>query len=328
MPQKSVTYGVTRIRCHEKDLINRDRMERMAEGTLDEAMRTLLDMGYGSLPNATPEQAESMIDRELTAASELIREVTFDEKTTDLFLMKADVHNLKLLLKLRLTGSNDQPAYMAGGCFSTDALSKMVQNSEYKELPEEFSKALTELEQSFQADVDPALISMELDKAYIAYAYRIGKKGFVKDYFKGMADFSNLLAMLRIRAMGGGPEKLRAAMLPAGNVTEAKLMQGLEAPADGLIKLLATGPAKDWITRGLDAYQKSGSLSPLERERDNYLISLVQKGKFEEDSILPVIAYLSAREQEAKCLRLILTAKRNRLPDSVITERLRELYGS
>lgn len=73
MPQNSVTYGVTRIRCHEKDLINREKMERMAEGTLDEAMRTLMDMGYGSLPNATPEQAELMIERELNAASDLKR---------------------------------------------------------------------------------------------------------------------------------------------------------------------------------------------------------------------------------------------------------------
>ena len=88
------------------------------------------------------------------------------------------------------------------------------------------------------------------------------------------------------------------------------------------------GPAKEWILKGLDAFQKGAGLSALEKERDNYLISMVQKAKFEENSILPVIAYLLAREQEAKCLRLILTAKRNRLPDSVITERLRELYGS
>ena len=319
MPQNSVTYGVTRIRCHEKDLINRDKMERMAEGTLDEAMRTLMDMGYGSLPNATPEQAELMIERELNAASDLIREVTFDEKTTDLFLMKADVHNLKLLLKLRLTGSGDTPAYMAGGCFTTEALYKMVQNSDYRELPEEFCKALTELEQSFQTDIDPARISMELDKAYIAYAYRVGKKGIAKSYFRGMADFSNLLALMRIR---------KDAMLPAGDIPEIKLIQALEAPADGLAKLLAAGPAKEWILKGLDAFQKGAGLSALEKERDNYLISMVQKAKFEENSILPVIAYLLAREQEAKCLSLILPAKRNRLPDSVITERLRELYGS
>ncbi|MBQ4611108.1 MAG: V-type ATPase subunit [Clostridia bacterium] len=326
MPQNSVTYGVTRIRCHEKDLINRDRMERMAEGTLEEAMRTLQDMGYGSMPDATPQQAERMIERELTAASELVREVSFDPTQTDLFLMKADVHNLKLLLKLRLTDSGEQPAYMAGGCFSTDALYKMVQNGEYRDLPDEFRKALAELEQSFQNQVDPALISMELDKAYIAYAYRVGK-GVAKTYFKGMADFSNLLALLRIRAMGGGLDKLKDAMLPGGDIPESRLIQGLEAPADGLAKLLATGPARERILKGLESFQKNGSLSSLERERDNYLLSLVQGGKFEGYTILPVIAYLLAREQEAKCLRLILTAKRNRLPDSVITERLRELYG-
>ena len=39
-----------------------------------------------------------------------------------------------------------------------------------------------------------------------------------------------------------------------------------------------------------------------------------------------LLAYLLGREQEAACIRLIITVKRNGLPDSIITERLRGLY--
>lgn len=325
MPQDSALYGVARIRCHEKDLIGKDKLHRMAEGTLEDAMRVLQDAGYGHVAEAGAAQGEELIASELRAAYQLVREVTFDQKLTDLFLMKADIHNLKLLLKLRLTGSQDKPALMEGGCYTQEALAKMVQEGSYKELPEELAQALMGLEQSFQTGVDPAEISIRLDRAYIAYALRTGGKE-AQPYFKAQADFGNILTALRIRANGGGAAKLRDALLPEGDIPHSRIMQALEAPADGLGKLLATGPVRDRVLKGLDGYLKNGSIAGLERERDNYLISLASQGKYAE-GIGPVIGYLMAREQEAKCVRLILTAKRNGLEESVITERLRELYG-
>jgi len=325
MPQDSAIYGVARIRCHEKDLIGREKLSRMAEGTLEEAMRALHDMGYGSMPDAGPEQAEDMISAELKAAYALVREVTFDQPLTDLFLMKADVNNLKLLLKLRLTGSQEEPALMEGGCYSPETLTRMVQEGSYKELPEEFKAALAALEQGFQSGVDPARISIELDKAYLAHALNRG--GEAAPYFRAQADFGNILTMLRIRANGAGAAKLREALLPEGDVPHSRLIQALDAPADGLGKLIATGPARERILKGLEQYLKNGSIAALERERDNYIISLASEGKYRDESMGPVLGYLLAREQEAKCVRLIITAKRNGLAEEVITERLRELYG-
>jgi len=326
MPQNSAIFGVARIRCHEKDLIGKDKMQRLCDSTADEAVRLLNDMGYGSMPDATAKDVEKLISNELNAAYALVREVTFDKELSDLFLMKADVHNLKLLLKLRLTGSKDDPAYMQGGCYAPEALYKMVQNSEYRDLPEEFRKALATLEQSFQADVDPAAISIMLDKAYMAYAMRVGK-GFAVPYFKAQADFANILALLRIRNMNGGIDKLKNALIPGGDIPESRFVQALEAPVDGLGKLIATGAAREHILKGLDAIIKGGSIVNMEKERDNYIISMASKDKYQNDTMAPVIGYLLAREQEARCVRLILTAKRNNLPESAVTERLRELYG-
>ena len=65
----------------------------------------------------------------------------------------------------------------------------------------------------------------------------------------------------------------------------------------------------------------------MERARDNSLIRLAERGRFDQDTVAPIVGYLLAREQEARCIRLILTAKRNGLPESIITERMRVLYG-
>lgn len=326
MPQNSAIFAVARIRCHEKDLIGRDKLQRLCDSTAEEAIRLLCDMGYGSMPDATVKDGEKLIANELNAARALVREVTFDTGLSDLFLLKADVHNLKLLLKLRLTGSKDEIAYMQGGCYAPEALYKMVQSGEYRDLPEEFRKALSTLEQSFQTAVDPAAISITLDKAYMEYAMRVGK-GFAVPYFKAQADFANVLSLLRIRSMKGGIDKLKNALIPGGDIPQSRFVQALDAPLDGLGKLLGTGEAREYILKGLDAILKGGSIANMEKERDNYIISIASKDKYQNDTMAPVIGYLLAREQEAKCVRLILTAKRNNLPESAITERLRELYG-
>ena len=325
MPQDSALYGIARIRCHEKNLIGRDKMQRLIDGNVEEAVRLLVDAGYGGIPDATVEDAERLITSELGNTYALIREISFDSATTDLFLMKADVNNIKLLMKLKLTDSGDEPLLMRGGLYSQEALMKFIAG-DYRDLPEEFREALSALEQNIQTSVEPAAISIALDRAYVQYAFRTAK-GFAASYFRAQADFDNVIAMLRIRSMGGGTDKLRTALLPEGDVPASRLAQAMDAPIDGMAKLIATGPARDGILRGLDAIQKGMEISVMERERDNCLISLANAGKLRDDSIAPVVGYLLAREQEAKCIRIILTAKRNGLPDTDMTERLRELYG-
>ncbi|MEA5059720.1 MAG: V-type ATPase subunit [Candidatus Pelethousia sp.] len=326
MPQDSVTYGVTRIRCHEKGLLGQDKLQRILDGSAEEAVRQLVDMGYGGLPDATAADAEQMVSNELAAAYALVKEVSFAPAVTNVFLMKADVHNLKLLLKLRLTGSGEAPALMQGGVYAPDALKRMVEAADYRDLPPQFQAVLSAMEQDFQSSVDPARISTALDGAYVQYAYDT-KHPLVLSYFKARADFDNVLAMLRLRQTGGSAERLRSMLLPEGAIPHAALLAALDAPMEGIARLVAMGPARAGILRGLDALQKGEGIAVLERERDDYLIKQVGGARFDNDTIAPVVAYLLAREQEAVCIRLVLTAKRNGLPDSIITERLRGLYG-
>lgn len=328
MPQTSATFGVARIRCHEKGLISQERMARLCDSSAEEAVRQLVDAGYGNMPGATVEDVESMIESELKETYTLVQEASFKPAVTDVFLMKADVHNLKLLIKLRLTGeANESPAYMAGGLYPVNKLEAMVHDMDYRELPAPFPKELAALEQSFSTHVDPVAVSVALDRAYAEYAYGIGDP-FVTEYFKVKTDFDNLLTVLRLRAMNAGPDRIRAALLPEGYISHSRLLSAADMPLDAMGKYVAAGvPAWDSIQKGLDAVTATGRISALERARDNYLIRLASAGKWEFTGIGPIVGYLLGREQEAKCIRLILTAKRNRLPDSIITERLRELYG-
>lgn len=326
MPQDSVIYAVARVRSAEKGLIGRQAMRRIADTAgAEEAVRLLLDAGYGRMPDATAADADKLIGNEIKAASELVREVTTKPEVTDVFLMRADVHNLKLLIKRRLTGSAETAGLMAGGLYGTDDLRAMVEKRDYAALPEWLKDTLEGLEVSFYTKVDPVKVSTALDSAYIERAKAQGDR-FLTRYFAATADFDNLLALMRLRKVSAEQEKLNAVLLPGGEIAKSEFVRALGLPEDGIKNIIA-GEAKDALNAGLAAVLRTGRITELEKARDNYLMGLAKEGKNENETLAPVIGYLLAREQEARDVRLILTLKRNSLPDGMIDERMRELYG-
>lgn len=327
MPQTSALYGVARIRSAERTLINRERLRRFLEMSADEMLRQLVESGYGAMPDATPDDTEALIASELVRAYDLVREVTTDPAMTDIFLMDADIHNLKLLIKLRMTGSRDEPALMHGGIFDEKMLKKCVEEGEYSPLPELLREALASIEESLIGSApDPARVSTVLDDAYIRYAYKYGN-AFVKEYFAAFADFTNIATLMRVRAMKGERGRFASLIIAPGEISRETLMRAFELPYDAVSRLVCSGKTKDAMARGIEAAAKTGHIANVERERDDYLIRLASAGKDDTDTVRPIVGYLIAKRQEARDVRLVLTTKRNGLPDEVINERMRLLYG-
>ena len=69
------------------------------------------------------------------------------------------------------------------------------------------------------------------------------------------------------------------------------------------------------------------SLADFEKWCDNQLMNLIKPQKTKNFTLSPIVAYLLGVENEIKMVRLILTGKLNSLPQSVILERVREMYG-
>lgn len=328
MPQSSAVYAVARIRAVEKRLIRTDRMTRILEASLEDALKLLCETGYGSLPDATADDMDRMIERELSNAAALVSAITPDRDLTDLFLMQTDVNNLKILLKARLM-NEDPPPLQAGGVFGAQKLAAWVKAGQYRDLPPAFSAALCSLESSLAVRPEPQKISLALDRAYLAHAIDTAKKkscGFAEAYFSAQADFANVLALLRISAMQAGAEMLSHAFLSGGAISLSTLKSAYGLSADALSSAVATGPCAREIAAGLSEIAKTGHISALEKWRDNALMNIMRSGKYGIDGIDALVGYLVAKEREALMIRLILTAKRNGLPQSVLQERMRELY--
>jgi len=329
MPQPSYAYACARISALEKSLFGRDAVRRMAEGTLEDALRQLSDAKYGNLPDATGEDTERMIESVRKQTAQTIRELSPDSELTDLFLLQTDAQNLKVLIKARLLGQTDF-AWLEGGLFTREQLSAMAAEAKYDLLPEEMRDAMVRLEAKLKISQEPQLVSVYADYGYHAHclaASKTVKEPFVKQYFAALCDFNNVITFLRMRAMGAQKEDLKEVLLPNAGVQSEALIAAYELSAETLTKAISSSVARSALQDGLNQMLASGNIAMLEKKRDDYLLSLVNEHRHESMTIFPVVGYFLARDREAKAVRLILTVKRNGLDDAVIAERLRELYG-
>lgn len=329
MPQPSYPYACARISALEKTLLDAAAVRRMADGSFEDAMRTLQDIRYGGVTDAAAADVEALIDYERNKTAKEITELSPAPELTNLLLLGTDVHNLKTLIKARLLESADVD-FLAGGLYEREYLSQCVAEGNYAELPKELSEALNDLENRLRVRVEPQMISVWLDRGYYAYALRVAKAArepFILDYFTASCDFNNLLTFLRMRAMGAQREDMRRMLLPEGDISYAELLGAYELSYETLFNLLTGNRAREAIVRGLNEMLKSGNIGALERERDDYLLSLVKSHRHDVMTIFPIVGYYLARDRESRAIRLILTVKKNGLDDAVIQERLRELYG-
>lgn len=329
MPQSSYAYACARISALENGLLDQKTVKRMADGSLEDAMRILLDVRYGGIPDATAADCERMIENVRRQTALDIRELSPKPELTDLFLFATDIHNLKLLLKARLLEQADIE-FLEGGLFSREQLKTAVAEQNYGLLPAQVAEAVYALEDRLKVEVEPQRVSVALDQAYLAYALEAARKSrdaFAIDYFTALCDFDNLITFLRMRAMGAAREDLRGMLLPEGGIRHDALYQAYELSDESLQRILSESHARGALAAGLADMQKTGNIGALERARENYLLSLVSAHKHDIDSVYRIVGYLLARDREAKAVRLIITVKRNGLDDAVIQERLCELYG-
>ena len=329
MPQPSYAYACARISALEKSLFGKDAVRRMAEGSLEDALRLLSDAKYGNLPDATGEDTERMIESVRRQTAQTIRELSPDELLTDLFLLQTDAHNLKVLIKARMLGTSEA-AWLEGGLFSREQMSQMVADAKYDLLPEEMADAMKRLEAKLKISQEPQLVSVYADYGYHAHclnAAKSMKEPFVRQYFEALCDFNNVITFLRMRAMGAQKEDLKEVLLPNAGVQCEALINAYELSAETLNKAISGSVAKSALQEGLNQMLVSGTISALEKSRDDCLLTLVNAHRHENMTIFPIVGYYLARDREAKAVRLIMTVKRNGLDDAVIAERLRELYG-
>ena len=257
----------------------------------------------------------------------LVDEISPDTRLTDVFLMRSDYHNAKAFLKMRQTSGDEQAALTPLGKVDNRELEEAVFKQEYSGLPEHLARAISAADAVVRLRPDPRTVDTVMDRAWYEWALSsVRSSRFLTGYFTAFADFHNLSSLIRARATGMTPAFFRETLLPGGTIPQAALSDAYAASGDLPLHRLDTRAYGPRCAQALQV-ALAGRAWEFEKFRDNYLTRYVRSRRWEHFSIEPVVAFLLAKEAEARAIRLIMAGKLNGVPGDVLGERLRELYA-
>lgn len=320
---KIYPFAVASVRSMENKLLSKQKLMQMAEAkTPEEALRLLSDTAYGTNQVQDIHQFEDMIEAHLEEIYTSVAKLISSEALIDIFLYKNDYHNVKVLIKEEIVKVNSKKLLVKGGTVPVEDMIKYFRERNYTEMPTIDGDAVEEAIRLYAKTQNGEYIDTVLDKAcFAAMDARATemKNDFVRKYVSMLADFTNLKTLLRVRKMKRPYEAFERACVPGGEIREDIFARAFkEDNMIGVLKETAYGTlCEQYIEQGFTVFEKAC---------DNALMEFVKSAKYKTLTPEPVVAYILAKETEAKCIRIILTCKLHHIDAEIIKERVREVY--
>ena len=170
---------------------------------------------------------------------------------------------------------------------------------------------------------DGQLCDTVIDKAALAALIRIGEASdepVLKDYAELTAASACVRTALRAAAGGRDAETVRGMLTETPGLNLHSLSEAAVSGKDAVAEYLAATPYEPLAA----SLQKS--MSAFECACDDLMIRRMRGQRSEISGLGPLAAYVIARENEIKCVRMLLTGKQNHLPEELLRENLRESY--
>lgn len=322
--KKDYIFEDARIRILETGLLTRADFEQLlAEPSYASALAYLTDKGWGG-PDA-PKNAEALLEAEEKATWDLMEELLPGSHLLDTLRLSRDYQNLKAAVKQIYTGSQLDAArlFAEGGTIPPAEIRRAVEEQDLEKLPEAMAEAAAQAIEVLARTGDGQLCDNILDKAALAALLQAGEEAedpVLKDYAVITAVSADIRSALRAARSGRDGETIRDMLvevpgLDLSSLTEAAL-NDRQKVADylNLTPYASLAPAL------------SRSMSAFECACDDLMIERIRPQLYESEKPGPLAAYVIARENEIKCVRLLLSGKQNGLPEDVLRESLRNSY--
>lgn len=316
------TYAVARIRALESSLFSGTEIERLLACSDEEQCLQLLgEKGWGDATGSM--DASAILKREEEKTWEVIRDVAPDLSVFDVLSYSKLYHNLKAAIKEVCTEVENKNIFYDDCSIPGPEMLQLVRNKEFHRLPGNMGETAAEAYDTLLHTRDGQLCDIIVDRAALDAIYEAGQTAedeIIKNYAESTVAIADIKIAVRSQKTGKSLEFMKRAMAPCNSVNVDQLskaaVSGLDAVRD---YLLGTSYAE-----GAAALEESPSA--FERWCDNRMMETIRPQKYNSFSAGPLVAYVLARENEIKTVRIILTGKQNEFPDEAIRERIREMY--
>lgn len=315
-------FAVARIRALEVKLLSDADIAQLVS-TADEkqCLQILSDKGFGDMDTAM--DSESMMTREEEKIWETVRELSVPMDTFDVLRWPKQFHNLKAALKAVYTNITDLPIYYEDTPIAPKVMESWIREREFDKLPKNMQEAAKDAYEALFHTGDGQLCDVIVDQAAltaIAASGRASKAEIIRDYAESTVAVADIKIAVRCAKTGKSAEFMKRAMAECDTINVAGLIKAALSGMDAICEYLRDTIYKE----GAEALAESPSA--FERWCDDRLIRTIKPQKYESFGIGPVVAYVIARLNEIKTVRIILSGKANGLSVAAIRERVREMY--
>lgn len=321
MTDNQFIYAVARIRSKELTLLDKPFFDQLlACKSYKECMRLLADRGWGV---SGDEDADQLLVIEREKTWDLVRELVEDMSVFDTFLYGNDFHNLKAAMKQVYLNKEIPDIYITHGTIDPKVIYDAVKSHDFTLLPEYMRDCAEEAYQIQMRSGDSQLCDIIIDRAALDSIYQKGKKSgndLLTDYVELKVVAANINIAVRGYHTGKNIEFFERAFADCSSLNRKNLIEVSLSGKKEIYDYLSTTAYADAVP----ALEES--TSAFERWCDNRIIKLIQPQKYNSFTVSPLAAYILARENEIKSVRILLSGKRNFLPENSIRERLREMY--
>ena len=316
------TYAVARIRALEVSLFSNSGIDQlMACQTYEQCLQLLSEKGWGD--TETGLNAEAMLSREEEKIWEIVKELHIPMETFNVLSYPKLFHNLKAAIKEVCTEEMERHIFYDDVSIPGEEMLAIVKEKEFDRLPMEMLEAAGEAYESLLHTRDGQMCDVIIDRAAleaIKKAGREAKDAIIRDYAESTVAVADIKIAVRSAKTAKSLDFMNRAMAECDSLSVGQLSKAALGGMDAVREYLQ-GTA---YTEGADALAESPSA--FERWCDNRIIQTISPQKYKAFGIGPVVAYVIARQNEIKTVRIILSGKQNGLSDESIRERVREMY--
>lgn len=326
------TNVIPRLRVLETRLLDKAKLDRMIDSNSAwDAVRVLQETEYAAHMSHVKraEDYEEMLSGELKRVYKMLYEISPVKSVVDVMSIRYDYHNIKVLIKAKALKEDFSQLLVAVGMLEADKLKAAILNDNYSDLPTYMRSAIEEAQKDFDSTKDPQRIDIIVDRYMFRHMLSIAKEidnSFVERYVRSQIDLTNIKSLIRIKKQNKGRDFLTTVLIEGGNIDKDKFISLLMDTVESIPGRLSYTDYIEPLRAGVEEYLKSGSLNSLEKLTDDYIMKMMKDAKYVSFGPEPVIAYIFAKENEIKLIRIIMVGKINAVDADLIRERLRDNY--
>lgn len=300
------------VRALENSMLGRGNIEAMLRAeTGDDVLGLLRNTRYSAFPDLSREPFvyESLVNNARGQLFNFIDKYSGDTGAGYIFRADYDYHNMKILLRRKITGEEKIDPLSGLGNFSAELMEEIFEHELYELLPPVMRDSVSAAIEVYFTHKRFALINPVFDTFLfrdLLESEASEKSWLIRNYIRRRIDAANIMTALRSIGRKAGDDSMEYLFIDGGFIDAGLFLRGDKE----YLKLIQEIAVK-YDLPGINAslIDKAGMLYAAERECRAMMMRELEAADFMISGVEPLFAYGCRADEELKNIGMIISSK-------------------